>query len=184
MITWFFTSRASQGFLFCLCLLILDGWVVILENTDTVINGPSQRNIWKAPQLGQLFFATADTQADCRPTSLLTCCSCCPSQRVLHNYSAELTVYAVMVHLAGSPVAWQKRTIWALSSKQSTFFLTHKPFFHTRNLFSLIYWLNVLYNTHLMTLCPSWRKFVALWKNLRIHFLSPTWNPRDPQECC
>lgn len=85
------------------------------------------------------FFATADTQADCRPTSLLTCCSCCPSQRVLHNYSAELTVYAVMVHLAGSPVAWQKRTIWALSSKQSTFFLTHKPFFHTRNLFSLIY---------------------------------------------
>lgn len=100
--------------------------------------------------------------------------------------TSQLLCWAFCIHCNGSP-SWLSCSLAEenyLSPLFYAFFLSHKPFFHTRNLFWLIYWLNVLYNTHLMTLCPSWGKFVVLWKNLRIHFLSPTWNPRDSQECC
>ena len=52
MITGFWTRTAR--FSFCLRLLIVDGWLVILENTDTVTSGWSQRNSQKNSELEQL----------------------------------------------------------------------------------------------------------------------------------
>lgn len=48
-------GQASQCFLLCSCLLVVDGWLVILENINTVITRRSLRNIWDNTELEQLF---------------------------------------------------------------------------------------------------------------------------------
>lgn len=84
-----FDKKGSQCFLLFSCLLIVDGWLVILENINTVITRRSLRNILRQYWAWATFLIPPSTQA--YPADQLPFTSAAPitPSSLFHNYISQ-----------------------------------------------------------------------------------------------